>query len=65
MSKLGLVLKLHLFVLLQQNDHSSQEHKTNKRFIQLIVACCNSPKPFDLLKETLDQMAFLVSIPVT
>ena len=36
--------------------------QSKKRFVQFIKSCSNSAKPFDLLKETFNEMTFFVQV---
>ena len=58
--RLGLVWKTEQIVLNQQNRDRSQINKGKKRSIQFVISGGNPAKPFDFLKETLNQMAFFV-----
>ena len=49
---------------LQQNGNSGNMDEGQERGIELVVASKYPAKPFELLKEAFNQMAFLVGVPV-
>ena len=51
-------------MLNQQNDNGSNQDKGKEGGVEFVVACKNSAKPFELLKETFNQMPLLVGVPV-
>ena len=51
-------------MLNQQDSNSGKVDEGQKRDIQLVISGGNSTKPLDFLKETLDQMSFLVQVPI-
>ncbi len=48
----------------QQNGNSANVNERQERGIELVIAGKDSSEPFELLEKALDQMAFLVSMPV-
>lgn len=51
-------------VLKQQDSNSSKVDEGQKRDIQFVISGSNSPKPLDILKETLNQIPLLVQMPI-
>ena len=51
-------------VLNQQNDNGSDQHKSKERSVELIIAGKKPTKSFEFLKETFNQMALFVGVPV-
>ena len=51
-------------MLNQQSNNRSNQYKCKERVIQLVIASKYPAKPFDLLKETLDQMSFPVGVVI-
>lgn len=56
-ARLGLVLE-------QKDSNSSTVDEGQKKDIQFVRSGSNSPKPFDFLKKTLNQMPLLVQMPI-
>ena len=57
-------MKKVIYGLKQQNSNRGQVDESKKRNIQLVISGGNSTKPFELLEEALDQMAFFIQPPV-
>ena len=53
-----------MYNLNQQNSNRGQVDESKKRSIKLVKSGSNSTKPFESLKEALDQMAFFIQPPV-
>lgn len=51
-------------MLNQQNSDRDQVNKGEKRDIQFVIPCGNPAKPFELLEEALNQMAFFIQPPI-
>ena len=51
-------------MLFQQNGNSGDIDERQKRSIKFVIACKYPAKPFELLKEAFNQMAFFVGVPV-
>ena len=51
-------------MLFQQNDNGSDKDKGKERRVELVVAGKDPAKPFDFLKETFNQMALLIGMPI-
>lgn len=61
---LGLVWKMCGLILEQQDSNGGKVDEGQKRVIKFIISGSNPPKSFDCLKETLNQMPFLVQMSI-
>ena len=57
---LGLVLKIGMTELNQQNSDSGNVNASEKRRIQFVISGGDPTKPFELLEEAFNQMALFI-----